>query len=133
MPLRPGMVKPVPRIGVVVDTSGSMGNLGPWAIGILQVIERRHSNVVVVNCDAEAYASKKKKKGRKREFVGGGGTNLGLGIAALEKQKVDWIVVITDGETPWPAEPPRAPVDIIVPKGAPPSPKWARRSVIADN
>ena len=132
LPIRPGMVKPVPKIGVVVDTSGSMGNLGPWAKGILQTIEKRHPNVVVVDCDTEAY-SNKKKRGRKREHRGGGGTALASGFYKLIEQKVDWIVVITDGESPWPEEIKRPPVDIIVPKGAPATPKWARRSVVADN
>lgn len=91
-PLRPATVTHPPRVSVVVDTSGSMTEDGPVVLGVLGVL-RRLCNPTVMSCDTVVHVGKK--------LVGGGGTDLRPAIALAEKSS-DVIVVITDGDTPWP-------------------------------
>jgi len=121
MPIRPKCIGRPPRIKVVCDTSGSMDGLGGWALGILAAIERKWPSVVVFDTDAAAIRHKKGQKHR-----GGGGTDMGKGIAAADKD-CDGIIVVTDGDTPWPKNPPKARICVLVPEGGPQTPKWAER------
>lgn len=121
LPIRPRCIGRPPRIKVVCDTSGSMGGLGGWALGILKAIERKWSSVVVFDTDA---AAKRHRRGQKH--MGGGGTDMGAGIKAADKD-CDGIIVVTDGDTPWPKEPPKARICVLVPEGGPKTPKWAER------
>jgi Mg-chelatase subunit ChlD len=67
--------------------------------------------------------------------VGGGGTDMGAGItaAARLRPRPSVVVVLTDGMTPWPAEPPKG-MQVVVgmidtgAKGSRPwaAPGWAR-------
>lgn len=97
--LRPAMVKRKPRIGIVVDTSGSMGGLGPETLGVVADVARRMGDVAAWSCDVEHH----RMKGdiRRVKWVGGGGTDLRPAIAAAELE-TDQVVVVTDGYTPWP-------------------------------
>jgi predicted metal-dependent peptidase len=100
-------------VGVVVDTSGSMGRPQREAalsglLSIMQVLGR----VEVFWCDVDvlhqaAYSAADLTP------QGGGGTDLRKGIAAAEKHGVDVIVVITDTHTQWPQDPPEVPVIIV--------------------
>ena len=67
-------------------------------------------------------------------LTGGGGTDIRAGIAAASKLKPQptLIIVLTDGETPWPDRRPPIPVIIAVirtprrdPTSAYPIPWWA--------
>lgn len=106
MPLRPATVKGIPRVGLVVDTSGSMGELGGQVLAEVNKL-LSHAEVVGVACDAEAHHVG--TVSRRTKWVGGGGTDLCKGIALLEREPkpLPLCIVITDGFTPWPARPPK--------------------------
>lgn len=104
-----------PKTTVVVDTSGSISQeilktLLAEVMGITKAVGSAHG-VVVIPCDSAAYPAKKVRKAtdvQKLQLPGGGGTDMREGItAALAiKPRPDAIVIVTDGETPWPANKP---------------------------
>jgi len=62
----------------------------------------------VLCCDAAVHGGVQRvSKALDVELAGGGGTDMGVGIAAAQKLQSKVIIVLTDGYTPWPAEPPR--------------------------
>lgn len=105
-PAIPALVQPVPKVGIVLDTSGSMG--GPTfdtalaeCIGVVKAIG---FPVETIACDAQVQARASVANERELAKLGfsGGGTDLRVGILAAERSKCEVVVVITDGETPWP-------------------------------
>lgn len=111
----PTLDRPVPDVAVVCDTSGSMGE-GELArvLAEVEAILRRSglpdNRLRVLSCDAEVHAVRRVSRATQVQLLGGGGTDMGEGIrqAAGLRPKPDVIVVLTDGWTPWPEEPPRA-------------------------
>ena len=82
------------------------------------------------------HSARKVSSATQIELLGGGGTDMGKGIeAALAgRPRPDVIVVLTDGETPWPAAPPsrcRVVVGLLGPR-PPVPPGWARAVRIGD-
>lgn len=69
-------------------------------------------------------------EGQRIHIPGGGGTDMGAGIAAAAtlRPRPAVIVVLTDGYTPWPDEPPRGSKVVVGLLGddAPDAPTWAR-------
>jgi predicted metal-dependent peptidase len=106
----PAMISPIPKVAIVVDTSGSMGEDGSAVLseiaGILKACGSR--SLKVYSCDAQVHSAKRVFTAGQVELIGGGGTNMGVGIAAAEREKHHVIVVLTDGYTPWPVVPPSA-------------------------
>lgn len=116
--LRPRTFQPVPRILVIIDTSGSMGS-DEMRLGVGLVSKcinglRLRDGVRVIAGDTYAQWDEQVFDPRKVQLVGRGGTNMGTLIQhAAEKpqhERPELIVVVTDGETPWPAENVRIPV-----------------------
>lgn len=109
--IMPAFVRPNPDAAVVVDTSGSMG--GAMLVralteikGILRAVGQR--KVPVLCCDAAVHGGVQRVSSALQvELAGGGGTDMGVGIAAAQQLRASVIIVLTDGYTPWPAEPPR--------------------------
>ncbi|MFE0512551.1 VWA-like domain-containing protein, partial [Streptomyces sp. NPDC058964] len=111
----PGVVLPSlrrrpPRVAVVVDTSGSVSDteLGSALLevaAISRAVGGRRELVSVVPCDASARIVHPLCRGEGIPLVGGGGTDLRTGFAkALRiRPTPDVVVVLTDGQTPWPA------------------------------
>jgi predicted metal-dependent peptidase len=130
----PALRRPVPEVAVVCDTSGSMTDdlLGA---ALAEVEGLLHSlglarQVRVLACDTAVGAAQRVTSARQVELVGGGGTNMGAGIAAAAdlRPRPAVTVVLTDGFTPWPDEPPRGIRVVVGLLGdeAPEAPRWAR-------
>ncbi|MQY14488.1 hypothetical protein SRB5_46550 [Streptomyces sp. RB5] len=108
----PSLRRPLPRVAVVVDTSGSMGEaeldaaLGEIT-GVLGEVGVRGNRVTVLACDADVHAVTKVTSVEDVTLAGGGGTDMRVGIeAALARpDRPGIVVVLTDGMTPWPEEP----------------------------
>lgn len=107
----PSRYRPVPEVAVVVDTSASMNAamLGR-AVAELDAIMRSAGlgahGLTAIAVDTAAYA-RRVRRATDIDLVGGGGTNMALGIAAAAvlQPRPELTVVLTDGYTPWPADP----------------------------
>ncbi|GGQ07687.1 vWA domain-containing protein [Streptomyces roseolilacinus] len=130
----PSLRRPLPRVAVVVDTSGSMGDAELAAAmaeitGVLREVGVRGNRVTVLACDADVHAVSRVTSADQVELGGGGGTDLrvGIGAALARRDRPDVVVVLTDGMTPWPDREPsgcRVVVALIGPY-APEPPGWA--------
>lgn len=116
--LRPRSFQPVPRILVIIDTSGSMGS-DEMRLGVGLVSKcinglRLRDGVRVIAGDTYAHWDDQVFDPRKVQLVGRGGTDMrALIVHAAEKparERPELIVVVTDGETPWPNEDVHIPV-----------------------
>lgn len=114
----PGVVLPSlrrkpPRVSVVIDTSGSVSDaeLGSALLevaAISRAVGGRRDLVSVLPCDASARVVHPLCRAEGIPLIGGGGTDLRTGFAkALRTHpRPDVIVVLTDGQTPWPGSQP---------------------------
>jgi predicted metal-dependent peptidase len=134
----PSMRRPVPRVAVVVDTSGSVDDgLLAQALGevdgVLRSLAVGDGNVTVLAVDAAVQAVSTVRAARDVRLAGGGGTDMELGIqAALEtRPRPDLVVLLTDGETGWPHRPTPVPLVAVIlgrqRAELPPTPAWAVR------
>jgi predicted metal-dependent peptidase len=131
----PGFVRPVPELAVVIDTSGSMnetllGQALAEVEGLVRSAGAGARRLRVITCDAAAHGVQRVTATRQIDLLGGGGTDMGEGIAAARalRPRPGVIVILTDGFTPWPAEPPGGTTVVVglLRAGAPPPPRWAR-------
>ena len=129
----PSFSRPNPQIAVVCDTSGSMSDeLLARALAEVDGLARANQRgaVRVLACDAAAGAAQRVLRASQMQLTGGGGTDMGVGIgaAARLRPRPDVVVVLTDGHTPWQADPPpglRVVAGLLGP-AAPTPPRWAR-------
>jgi predicted metal-dependent peptidase len=130
----PALRHPVPDVAVVCDTSGSMTDeLLAMTLAEVEGLLRSlgvSRQLRVLACDAAAGPAQRVSSARKVELTGGGGTDMGAGIAAAValRPRPAITVVLTDGFTPWPAQPPKGTRVLIALLGdrAPEAPAWAR-------
>jgi len=127
-----------PRIGILRDVSGSMGDKDN-ARGIAEtrgLLKEIGGEVIDIEVDCAVHAVKKIKNVKEIKLLGGGGTDMGVGIdhACGLKPRLDLIVVLTDGETPWPVEAPPVKVIVVLTRhGAEGQvPAWAKTILIND-
>ncbi|MEV5582509.1 vWA domain-containing protein [Streptomyces parvus] len=109
----PSLRRRPPRVSVVIDTSGSVSDaeLGSALLevaAISRAVGGRRDLVTVLACDAATRVVHPLCQAEGIPLVGGGGTDLRTGFAkALRSHpRPDAIVVLTDGQTPWPATQP---------------------------
>ncbi|ORW08130.1 MULTISPECIES: DUF2201 family putative metallopeptidase [Mycolicibacter] len=107
--LFPGLRGPKIRVAVVVDTSGSMsaGDLAAALSevqGVLRTAAVAREHVTVLTVDAAAAAPQRISRVQDIALIGGGGTDMRVGIAAAEalRPAPHVVVVLTDGDSPWP-------------------------------
>ncbi|MFJ5265139.1 VWA-like domain-containing protein [Streptomyces sp. NPDC088387] len=111
----PGVVLPSlrrmpPRVCVIIDTSGSvsdaeLGSALREVTEISRAVGGRRDLVSVLPCDASADIAQSLCRAEGITLYGGGGTDLRAGFArALRaRPRPDVVVVLTDGQTPWPS------------------------------
>ncbi len=137
--LLPGWHRFVPEVAIVIDTSGSVDDVLLAAAlgevdGALRGLGVPGGSIALYSCDSAAHALGRVRRASSTTLVGGGGTEMGVGIAAAlaATPRPNIIVVLTDGITDWPQEPPRGCSVVIAVLGhpgdlLPPTPAWARR------
>lgn len=134
----PGIVLPSlrrrpPRVCVIVDTSGSVGDaeLGSAILeiaAIARALGGRPDLVSVISCDAAAHVTHPLCRAERIPLVGGGGTDLRTGFASALRASPgpDVIVALTDGQTDWPSI--RPPCRTVVGRFARPAvPAWSQQ------
>lgn len=134
----PSLRQPLPKVAMVLDTSGSMNDhmLSQCLAevqGVLRGLGVGRRYLRIVCCDATAFEAQKVLEARDVQLLGGGGTDMGAGLAQAAELRPcpDLIIVLTDGFTPWPAQPPpgiKVIVGLMDPGGAVPA--WARPILI---
>lgn len=125
--LMPSFHQPRPRPGFLIDTSSSMQDTQlSRAVAELGGLTRQlgyGADVVVACCDVAVHDVQRVFSAAQLELIGGGGTNIGNGIQWFTDRAadIDLLVIVSDCQTPWPAETPPFPVITIrVGDGAPP-------------
>ncbi|GLZ15479.1 hypothetical protein Acsp04_57140 [Actinomadura sp. NBRC 104425] len=129
----PSLRRPLPRVAVVIDTSGSMGEDELAAAlaevtGVLREVGVRGDRVTVLSVDADVQAASRVTAADQIELRGGGGTDMRVGIRrALETPHPPGVVIVlTDGFTPWPDEPAACRlIAVLIGGSAPEPPPWA--------
>ncbi|MFN0027699.1 MAG: DUF2201 family putative metallopeptidase [Acidimicrobiales bacterium] len=129
----PALRRPQPQVAVVCDTSASMGPQRlEQVLGEVEGLLRSVGvgGLMVLTVDAAVHTRRKVRQASQVQLVGGGGTDMRIGIeAALAlRPRPDVVVVLTDGETPWPsAAPGRARLVVgLIGANPPAAPSWAR-------
>lgn len=127
----PAMVKYIPSVACIVDTSGSMGDteLNKCLSEVDGICKAIGCEVTVFGCDTEATEGRKVRAANqaRNQMRGGGGTDMGNGLRAAEKLRPNIAVVVTDGYTPWPESNPLSAIVIVCIIGnGPGAPAWAR-------
>ena len=127
----PSLRLPKSEVAIVVDVSGSISHdMLRRLLGETERILRTIGPSTVLMVDTEVHYKARLHSVKGLKFIGGGGTDMGVGIeeAAKSSPRPAVIVVLTDGATPWPEEPPPG-IKVIVtalPDRMPTVPAWAR-------
>jgi predicted metal-dependent peptidase len=129
----PALIRPVPNVAVVVDTSASMTESHLARVlaevrGLLRVLGIGGRSLTVLACDTAVQNTQKIFAAEAVSLVGGGGTNMGAGLSATDeiRPRPELVIVLTDGVTPWPDQPPRTRVIVgLIGELAPDAPAWA--------
>jgi predicted metal-dependent peptidase len=112
--IAPSTYQPEPLVGIVLDTSGSMGSMNPGeplfeAICEVEGICKSIAcsvELLDVDCNPDAKHIQTVNKAKGMRVQGGGGTDMAAGLEVFEtrkNRKPDVVIVLTDGITPWPA------------------------------
>jgi len=136
----PSLRRPVPEVALVCDTSGSISGAALDRVvaevdGVVRAVGV--DGVRVLSVDAAVHDVRRVRGVGSLRLQGGGGTDMGVGVAAAAalRPRPSVVIVLTDGETPWPAAPP-AGVRVVVAllgDAAPSPPDWARTVRVPDS
>lgn len=129
----PSLRRPLPTVAMVIDTSGSMGEDDLAAAmaevtGVLREVGVSGNRVAVLACDADVHCVSRVTSAQQVTLAGGGGTDMRIGIerALALPERPGVVIVITDGLTPWPAEPSACRlIAALTSMKAPAAPAWA--------
>ena len=109
----PSLRRTPPQVSVVIDTSGSVSDaeLGSALLEVAAIARAaggRRDLVTVLSCDAAARVVGPLCRAEEIPLLGGGGTDLRAGFdrALRTRPRPDVIVILTDGQTPWPSSRP---------------------------
>lgn len=109
----PSLRRTPPQVSVVVDTSGSVSDadLGSALLevaAITRAVGGRRDLVTVLSCDSAARVVHPLCRAEDIPLFGGGGTDLRTGFAKAlrSRPRPDVVVILTDGQTPWPTSRP---------------------------
>lgn len=115
----PAWRAPELTVDVIIDTSGSMGQGALAAAltevrGVLKAVSV--SAVRFACCDAASTVLRPVRSVKDIVLTGGGGTDMRVGIAAALAQapRSSVVVVLTDGDTPWPSRPIGVPLVVVL-------------------
>ncbi len=135
----PATRRPLPQVAIVVDTSGSVDDgLLAQAMGeidgVVTGLGVPGRDLAVLAVDAAVHSIGRVHSAHDVKLAGGGGTDMCIGIdTALGLRPLpDIIIVLTDGGTLWPDQPPERAALIAVIIGRshaelPPTPTWLQR------
>lgn len=132
--IKPAMRGPTIRASIVVDTSGSMSQDDLTAAlseigGVLRSSGVARDQIRVLSCDAASGTPARVRSVSDIRLTGGGGTDMCIGITAATRARPapDVIIVLTDGDTPWPDRPGKARLVCAIISPRPPhgTPEWA--------
>jgi predicted metal-dependent peptidase len=135
--VHPALRRPVVDVAMIVDTSGSMAehDLALALAEVRGVLQATCSSIGarVLSVDAAVRSSQRVVRVEQVVLAGGGGTDMRFGLEAVERSRPrpSVVVVVTDGQTPWPAQPPRG-MSVVVALTRPAvAPVWAKSVVLA--
>ncbi|WP_336216721.1 vWA domain-containing protein [Nonomuraea sp. LPB2021202275-12-8] len=128
----PSMVRVVPDTVVVIDTSGSVADdvlsrLLAEVTGIIDGVAGPNRRLRALCCDVRPHPVQVVRRASDIELIGGGGTDMRAGVEAATalRPRPDLVIVLTDGETPWPEHRPSAHVVICLIGDGGHAPGWA--------
>ena len=117
--LLPSLRRPMCEISIIIDTSGSMNQKDLDAAytesrGVAE--QSSGGRVTLIACDSQAHVISEGRLPRSVALTGGGGTDMGaaLNLAAQQRRRPNVVIVLTDGETPWPSHCPDGLLDASV-------------------
>lgn len=130
--LSPAWIRNNPCITVILDLSGSVSDKehGVYCEQLGSILQE-YREIFVVAADAAIHFAKKiRSKKQVLALPGRGGTDMGRAIREVNdkyKRMTDIIIVMTDGKTPWPEQPPPIPVIVALVRDPKiPTPSWAK-------
>jgi predicted metal-dependent peptidase len=110
-PLLHGRITVQPHAVVIVDTSGSMMNpdIQARALSVIGQGLRKLGRVKVYCADTQVQSQATVSNTKRFEWHGGGGTDMAKALKEVdESERPDSIILITDAQTYWTSEKPRA-------------------------
>jgi len=107
--LLPNLRAPECHIAIIVDTSGSMSQRDlntAYTEARNLALQSSEGRVALISCDADATLISEGRLPMAVALTGGGGTNMeaGLDLASQLRRIPNVVIVLTDGETPWPSD-----------------------------
>lgn len=128
----PSMRRPLPSVVIIADTSASISDYMlaqtlAEISGILKSVGRKEG-IQVLAVDQTVQFCRKVFRPEQIQLTGGGGTNMVAGLeGAVKLRPLPQLgIVLTDGYTSWPENPPQGMKVIVVLSGEGTAPDWAK-------